>query len=753
MSKLIFTGKQIDAAIKKVQEGYADVSKVTAKPEQVRRGKRYVSKNKVLETGTLDDGSMVSNVTVPSNPYLSRNETEYPVVFTPGGTVTRAGYKEKGDIPGAASHTVYIQAEEKTVTGTSQTYEVRPSEGKLLKKVTIKKVTGEESGYLERLGMQGLACYFYTSAASSSTRRAYIPAGTVVDNIYLKAGVKTSDAHVVIFKISGTTSSSYKGGTGYLINTQSGLLNTGHIELKPGTTYTIPANDTYYTAGATIEYKSTGRLVITFNTDYRVFSRSTSTSTANDYTMPLLFCFNSGYYIILIDSTQWTNGSKTYGSATTNIAGIYPSDSDIYVNSGSTQRTFEQAETYMANVSCVLAACSFSGSSLTSPLTLKVGKPSSMFYMIENARLPTPVVAMDGDYVTWGAVDEATSYDVTATGNGTTVTKNTSALRYSMASLVTNDGTYEITVTAKKSGLISNPSEPITYTLERILGTPAIHQEGEKFYIDEAITDATTYYLYVNGTKIANLSYTASGYSLFSYCSDFRAYTIGVKAHKDGRTDSPLSNTISFTRLATPTLSYVGTVLSWQVISGAENYEVKMDGELVGVVSGISFDFASLIGEDERHTLSVKAIAQGNKFSTEVSMRIGTGGGTSFDDAIVINFGASGDTLTDQEVDTEFPEKYYRLQPRESGYFYMYTESSYDTYGTLYNADKVVLTTNDDGGTNYNFSIYYSLEAGQTYYLTARQYSRNYALFTLKIDQTGPSGSGPIPPRPYPEIE
>lgn len=490
MSKLIFTGKQIDSAIKKVKEGYADVSKVTAKPEQVRRGKRYVSKNKVLETGTLDDGAMVSNVSVPSNPYLSRNETEYPVVFTPGGTVTRAGYKEKGDIPGAALDTVYIQAEEKTVTGTSQTYEVRPSEGKLLKKVTIKKVTGEESGYLERLGMQGLACYFYSSAASSSTRRAYIPAGTVVDNIYLKAGVKTSDAHVVIFKISGTTSSSYKGGTGYLINTQSGLLNTGHIEIKPGTTYTIPSNDTYYTAGATIEYKSTGRLVITFNTDYRVFSRSTSTTTATDYTMPLLFCFNSGYYIILLDSTQWTNGSKTYGSASTNIAGIYPSDSDIYVNSGSTQRTFEQAETYMANVSCVLAACSFSGSSLTSPLTLKVGKPSSMFYMIENARLPTPVVAMDGDYVTWGAVDEATNYDVTATGNGTTVTKNTSALRYSMASLVTNDGTYEITVTAKKSGLISNPSEPITYTLERILGTPAIHQEGEKFYIDEQITDS-----------------------------------------------------------------------------------------------------------------------------------------------------------------------------------------------------------------------------------------------------------------------
>ena len=53
MAKIICTGEQIDSAIQKVKNGYADVSKVTAKPSDVRQGKIFVDANKVEQTGTL----------------------------------------------------------------------------------------------------------------------------------------------------------------------------------------------------------------------------------------------------------------------------------------------------------------------------------------------------------------------------------------------------------------------------------------------------------------------------------------------------------------------------------------------------------------------------------------------------------------------------------------------------------------------------------------------------------------------------
>jgi len=51
------------------------------------------------------------------------------------------------------------------------------------------------------------------------------------------------------------------------------------------------------------------------------------------------------------------------------------------------------------------------------------------------------------------------------------------------------------------------------------------------------------------------------------------------------------------------------------------------------------------------------------------------------------------------------------------------TQADHDTYGYLYDVYGNVLTSNDDGGTNNNFYMSYTLKAGETYVLKVRWYS------------------------------
>ncbi|MCL2798549.1 MAG: hypothetical protein FWD58_10980, partial [Firmicutes bacterium] len=68
--------------------------------------------------------------------------------------------------------------------------------------------------------------------------------------------------------------------------------------------------------------------------------------------------------------------------------------------------------------------------------------------------------------------------------------------------------------------------------------------------------------------------------------------------------------------------------------------------------------------------------------------------------------------------------KYYAFVPLVSGSYTMYsTYTSGDPYGILYNSAKTQLAYNDDYSSGYNFSITYSLTAGQLYYIGFRSYS------------------------------
>ncbi|MBQ9618462.1 MAG: hypothetical protein IJR48_08870, partial [Oscillibacter sp.] len=67
---------------------------------------------------------------------------------------------------------------------------------------------------------------------------------------------------------------------------------------------------------------------------------------------------------------------------------------------------------------------------------------------------------------------------------------------------------------------------------------------------------------------------------------------------------------------------------------------------------------------------------------------------------------------------------YIRFTPTAAGtYTFESTNTSGDTYGYLYDANKNTITTNDDGGNGYNFKISRELTPNTTYYWGVRFYS------------------------------
>ena len=78
--------------------------------------------------------------------------------------------------------------------------------------------------------------------------------------------------------------------------------------------------------------------------------------------------------------------------------------------------------------------------------------------------------------------------------------------------------------------------------------------------------------------------------------------------------------------------------------------------------------------------------------------------------------------------------KYYAFVPLLSGNITVYTTSSIDTYGFLYNASMSQLTSNDDGGSGNNFRYTYNVTAGMLYYIGARAYSTSTGPATLYLE-------------------
>ena len=66
---------------------------------------------------------------------------------------------------------------------------------------------------------------------------------------------------------------------------------------------------------------------------------------------------------------------------------------------------------------------------------------------------------------------------------------------------------------------------------------------------------------------------------------------------------------------------------------------------------------------------------------------------------------------------------YFKFIPETDGTYYFYSDSSYDTFGYVYDSNFNGLSSDDDGGNGNNFCVSYSMTAGTIYYLGANYYS------------------------------
>ena len=116
-----------------------------------------------------------------------------------------------------------------------------------------------------------------------------------------------------------------------------------------------------------------------------------------------------------------------------------------------------------------------------------------------------------------------------------------------------------------------------------------------------------------------------------------------------------------------------------------------------------------IFGDGEGVLAKVALYGNGYSMSTPLALKVGN-----------TSFGAYGTV-------------YYVFVPTLSGQYTFYTTGGYDTVGELYDSDRFLIASNDDGGSGSNFSISRQLTAGEIYYIAVRGYGSGYTSGTIVV--------------------
>ena len=71
------------------------------------------------------------------------------------------------------------------------------------------------------------------------------------------------------------------------------------------------------------------------------------------------------------------------------------------------------------------------------------------------------------------------------------------------------------------------------------------------------------------------------------------------------------------------------------------------------------------------------------------------------------------------DIAKEGEVRFFKFVPSHTGAYRFSSAGNMDTFGYIYNTSKTRLTSDDDAGESWNFSVSYNMNAGQTYYLVA----------------------------------
>ena len=113
--------------------------------------------------------------------------------------------------------------------------------------------------------------------------------------------------------------------------------------------------------------------------------------------------------------------------------------------------------------------------------------------------------------------------------------------------------------------------------------------------------------------------------------------------------------------------------------------------------------------------------------------------------ATALEYNGSGWTVSVIGQNNSVREQdYYAFVPLVSGNVTIYSTGSMDSYGYLYDGNKSLLTSDDDDGDANNFSITYSLTAGELYYIRPTGYQNYSGTVTIYVTGTAPADGGKL---------
>ena len=599
MGKLIFTGPQIDEAIKKVKDGEKDVSAVTAGADDVRLGKIIVDKNKVEVAGTIGDASVTPSFSVSSR-FISDDVTSYPVSITPKLKVNSRGIIKNGG-NGPSDH-VYIQTEEKEVTPSGEAQDITPTSGKMMSKVTVAPIPDAPEYPITGFPVPYFYYYCTKSTTSSSFTTCKITRGTVANNIYLKSGVSSDKGKVYIVPLS-TSSTSYLSGTNFPLDSYTHREKDGTIILNLGDSFVSESSN--FAPSATLEVTMAGRIKLTFNEDYECMTVGTSSS---PITRLLLILYKgSKHYGVYLDADCWNYGTQYIGTKTSGTIRRYSDrgcPTQYSLVDGVSSYNLTAAGKLVSNYGPIFFEWNYVNDSTSYHLPCMTHGGGTKYYIpIETKKLDEPVVSITSAGVaSWPAVTGATTYAISITGTAS-YSLTTSATSYNLRNKITTGGTYYVKVQARASGIASDYCDPITYVLS--LAAPVISISGSVVSWN-AVTDATSYYIYRDGVQWTTTSATSIDLSQFTLSGG--TYSITAKSYKSGWSLSPESNSVSYIRVGAPelVLSSEG-ILSWAEPYAANYYVISIDGTEIQRSTARIIDLTDYVDISETHEVTVVA--------------------------------------------------------------------------------------------------------------------------------------------------
>ena len=204
-------------------------------------------------------------------------------------------------------------------------------------------------------------------------------------------------------------------------------------------------------------------------------------------------------------------------------------------------------------------------------------------------KLTAPELTVQGNSVSWNAVEYASEYEVFV--NGVSVGKQAQT-EYTLVE--TTVGTYKVSVKAvavSENYLDSDLSAETEIIIAAVkLATPSVSAEGNVFSW-QAVENADGYEVFVDG--VSQGIQTETDYTFVP--EENKAYAVTVKAVSVSASylDSDLSQAVMTQprpdKLGTPAITVFGLTVSWQAIENASGYEIFVDGVSAGVQTETSY--------------------------------------------------------------------------------------------------------------------------------------------------------------------